>query len=47
MTVYTDENVKHRGPWDIEDNADKDLANSMLFSLYLNMGVCYMQMSHF
>lgn len=47
MTIYTDENVKYRGVEDLEDAADKEMCNSILYGLYLNMAVCYMKMSHF
>ncbi|CAD8158036.1 unnamed protein product [Paramecium pentaurelia] len=47
MTIYTDENVKYRGVEHIEDEADKEMCNSIMYGLYLNMSVCYMKMSHF
>lgn len=55
MTIYTDENVKYRGVEHIEvlnvilikDAADKEMCNSIMYGLYLNMSVCYMKMAHF
>ncbi|CAD8077631.1 unnamed protein product [Paramecium sonneborni] len=47
MTIYTDENVKYNGVEHIQDEADKEMCNSIMYGLYLNMSVCYMKMSHF
>lgn len=47
MTVYTDDNVKYRDIDHFTDPADQDMCKSIMYSLYLNMSVCYMRMSHF
>jgi len=46
-TVFTDDNVVLHSEKDLFDSFDFEVANSLLFSLFLTMSVCYMRISHF
>ena len=41
LTVHNDKNVFLHDGEDMPNDADRDMRNSMLFTLYTNMAVCY------
>lgn len=47
MTTFHDGNIKYHNGEELKEKSETDMRDSMLYTLYLNMSVCYMKLKHF
>jgi len=47
MMIYNDNNTELVDNYNMNQKSDQQMADSILFMIYLSMSVCYMKLNHY